>query len=113
MNAGLHVIANRAIDEYLKLLADDEKMVASDAGVHSDKMAIVPIGKVDLDRQILKPLSGTGKMYVYDSPEYVKDMGTPERYYGVCKDYEKGIVQAKNLSNKQKAIFFGSGWYDK
>ena len=90
---------------YLKLLADDEKMVASDAGVHSDKMAIVPIGKVDLDRQILKPLSGTGKMYVYDSPEYVKDMGTPERYYGVCKDYEKGIVQAKNLSNKQKAIF--------
>ena len=105
VNAGLHVIANRAIDEYLKLLADDEKMVASDAGVHSDKMAIVPIGKVDLDRQILKPLSGTGKMYVYDSPEYVKDMGTPERYYGVCKDYEKGIVQAKNLSNKQKAIF--------
>ena len=40
-----------------------------------------------------------------DAPEYVKDMGTPERYYGVCKDYEKGIVQAKNLSNKQKAIF--------
>ena len=72
VNAGLHVIANRAIDEYLKLLADDEKMVASDAGVHSDKMAIVPIGKVDLDRQILKPLSGTGKMYVYDSPEYVR-----------------------------------------
>ena len=45
------------------------------------------------------------KRQVYDSPEYVKDMGTPERYYGVCKDYEKGIVQAKNLSNKQKAIF--------
>ena len=87
VNAGLHVIANRVIDEYLKLLADDEKMVVSDAGVHSDKTAIVPIGKIDLDRQILKPLSGTGKMYVYDSPEYVKDMGTPERYYGVCKDY--------------------------
>ena len=41
--------------------------------------------KVDLDRQILKPLAGTGKMYVYDSPEYVKDMGTPERYQQVCK----------------------------
>ena len=37
-------------------------------------------GKVDLDRQILKPLCGTGKMFCYDSPEYVKDMGTPERY---------------------------------
>ena len=95
VNAALHVIANRAIDEYLKLLADDEKMVAPDAGVHSDKMAIVPIGKVDLDRQILKPLSGTGKMYVYDSPEYVKIRWTPERYYGVCKDYEKELFRQK------------------
>ena len=29
--------------------------------------------KVDLDRQLLKPLAGTGKMFCYDSPEYVKD----------------------------------------
>lgn len=61
--------------------------------------------KVDLDRQILKPLAGTGEMYVYDSPEYVKDMGTPDRYATVCKDFEEGKVQARNLKNKQKAIF--------
>lgn len=61
--------------------------------------------KIDLDRQLLKPLSGTGKMFVYDSPEYVKDMGTPERYASVCKDFENGTVTAKNLNNKQKAIF--------
>lgn len=61
--------------------------------------------KIDLDRQLLKPLSGTGKMFCYDSPEYVKDMGTPERYEAVCKDYKNGIVKAKNLKNKQKAIF--------
>ena len=61
--------------------------------------------KVDLDRQLLKPLAGSGKMYCYDSPEYVKDMGTPERYYAVCKDFENGIVHARNLRHKQKAIF--------
>lgn len=61
--------------------------------------------KLDLDRQLLKPLAATGKMFAYDSPEYVKDMGTPERYAAVCRDYAKGIVQAKNLKNKQKAIF--------
>lgn len=61
--------------------------------------------KVDLDKQILKPLAGTGKLIVYDSPEYVKDMGTPERYSMVCKDYEKGVVNNRNLINKQKAIF--------
>jgi len=61
--------------------------------------------KIDLDRQLLKPLAGTGKMYVYDSPEYVKDMGTPDRYYLVQKNYIEGIVSSKNLNNKQKAIF--------
>lgn len=61
--------------------------------------------KIDLDRQLLKPLSGTGKMFCYDSPEYVKDMGTPDRYYAVCEDFKAGHVQGKNLKNKQKAIF--------
>lgn len=61
--------------------------------------------KVDLDRQLLKPLAGTGKMFVYDSPEYVKDMGTPDRYESVCRDFANGVVQSKNLNVKQKAIF--------
>ena len=61
--------------------------------------------KVDLDRQLLKPLAGTGKMFCYDSPEYVKDMGTPERYYSVCADYKAGRVTGKNLKNKQRAVF--------
>lgn len=61
--------------------------------------------KIDLDRQLLKPLAGSGKMFCYDSPEYVKDMGTPGRYESVCRDFSKGVVQAKNLKNKQKAIF--------
>lgn len=61
--------------------------------------------KVDLDRQLLKPLAGTGKMFCYDSPEYVKDMGTPERYYAVCDDLTSGRVKGKNLKNKQKAVF--------
>ena len=61
--------------------------------------------KVDLDRQILKPLAGTGKLYCYDSPEYVKDMGTPDRYAAVCEDFRSGLVQAKDLRNRQKAIF--------
>ena len=54
---------------------------------------------------MLKPLAGTGKMYVYDSPEYVKDMGTPERYESVCRAFEEGVVHARNLANPQKAVF--------
>ena len=32
-------------------------------------------------------------------------MGTPERYAAVCRDFESGRVQARNLKQKQKAIF--------
>ena len=78
-------------------------------GLHvlSQKVLDVEINtpKVDLDRQILKPLAGTGKMLCYNSPEYAKDMGTPERYYAACADYKSGKIQGKNLRNKQKAIF--------
>ncbi len=81
VNAGLHVLNKRVLD------------------------VEIDTPKIDLDRQVLKPLPGTGRMFVYDSPEYVKDMGTPDRYEAVCRDYREGTVQAKNLKNKQKAIF--------
>lgn len=94
VNAGLHVINPAVLD---MLDVDAEKI-----GTEDQNGKII---KVDLDRQILKPLCETGKMFCYDSPEYVKDMGTPDRYESVCSDYREGRVQAKNLKNKQKAVF--------
>ncbi len=81
VNAGLHVVSPRVLGQEINT------------------------PKIDLDRQLLKPLAGTGKMFCYDSPEYVKDMGVPDRYEAVCKDFRCGIVGAKNLINKQKAVF--------
>lgn len=92
VNAGLHVINPKVLE-------------LSFGKLEIDPATGYPKGKVDLDRQILKPLCGTGKMFCYDSPEYVKDMGTPERFHQVEADYKNGVVQAKNLHNKQKAIF--------
>lgn len=54
---------------------------------------------------LLKSLCGTGTMFCYDSSEYVKDMGTPERYYGVVEDFHNGIVEGKNLKRMQKEVF--------
>lgn len=92
VNAGLHVVSPKILENI------DGRRIGE---VGEDGKVI----KVDLDRQLLKPLAGTGKMFCYDSPEYVKDMGTPERYYAVVEDYKNGTVIAKNLKNKQKAIF--------
>ena len=61
--------------------------------------------KIDLDRDLLKPSISSGKIYAYSTPEYIKDMGTPERYAQVKSDLEKGIVHSRNLKKKQKAVF--------
>lgn len=61
--------------------------------------------KVDLDREIIKPIIPSGQLFVYRSPEYVKDMGTPERIAQVEHDLETGLVQKKNLIQKQRAVF--------
>ena len=61
--------------------------------------------KTDLDRDMLKPMIPSGKIFAYITPEYIKDMGTPERYKQVTHDIEKGIVKQKCLSVRQKCIF--------
>ncbi len=61
--------------------------------------------KTDLDRDILRPSIPSGRIYAYRSPEYVKDMGTPERIQEVERDLETGFVQRKSLRQKQRAVF--------
>ena len=95
VNAGLHVINPKILD----MFGIDEERIGS----VDEKGNLI---KVDLDRQLLTLGSaGTGKMFCYDSPEYVKDMGTPERFYAVEKDFKEGTVHGKNLANKQRAVF--------
>ena len=61
--------------------------------------------KIDLDRDVLKPNIASGRIFAYDTPEYIKDMGTPDRFYEVEQDLQSGKVAARNLSKKQKVIF--------
>lgn len=83
VNAGLHFLSHRVFEQGL----------------------FQELKKVDLDREVLKPLIPTGQLFVYDSPEYVKDMGTPDRFYAVTEDIRSGKVRQKNLKNKQKCVF--------
>jgi D-glycero-D-manno-heptose 1,7-bisphosphate phosphatase len=82
VNAGIHILSK----EFLKNFP-------------------IPEEKVDLDRDMLKPVISDGKIFAYSTPEYIKDMGTPERYAQVASDIEKGIVSNKNLAVKQKCVF--------
>jgi len=93
VNSGIHIISSDFIDK-----CPQEKE------------------KVDLDRDMLKPSiksnynnsnskSKSGGIFAYSTPEYIKDIGTPDRLAQAEKDMEKGIINAKNLSVRQKAVF--------
>jgi mannose-1-phosphate guanylyltransferase/phosphomannomutase len=60
---------------------------------------------LDFEKDLLVPSLPSGRVFAYRSSEYVKDCGTPERYYAVNEDCKNGIISAKSLSKKQKAIF--------
>lgn len=66
---------------------------------------LTELKKYNYEKDIIVPLINEGKVVSYKSSEYAKDMGTPERYRRVQEDYNSGICDAKNLANKQKAIF--------
>lgn len=90
VNAGLQIISPKLLRETLKTFVPRHPETPD---------------KIDLDRDVLKPGIKTGKIFAYETPEYIKDMGTPDRYYETETDIKSGKVHARNLTQKQKAIF--------
>ncbi len=81
VNAGIHILSPRA---FARVPAPE---------------------KINLDHAVLEPMVGDGTLFAYDSPEYVFDVGTPERLAQVSEDIACGTVAARNLRHRQKAVF--------
>lgn len=81
VSAGMHIISPKIVDQY-------------STGI-----------KIDFDRDVLQKNLKNNNIYAYNSPEYVKDIGIKERLEEVKEDILSGKVNARNLKNKQKAIF--------
>lgn len=62
--------------------------------------------KSHIEKDVLpKCLEDGLALYGYESFEYIKDMGTPDRYYAVCNDVRSGKVARLNRSHVRPAIF--------
>ncbi|NLP47385.1 MAG: HAD-IIIA family hydrolase [Clostridiales bacterium] len=81
VNAGLHLLSPRVLDSFSQ------------------------VKPLNLDRDLLRPLLDTGRVYAYNSIEYVKDMGTPQRYEEVKQDFFAGRLAQRRLGVKKRAIF--------
>jgi len=89
VNAGLYVLEKRLLEMFRHTRA------AEGAGTPMD------FGK-DLFPSLLR--SGS-TLLGYNSPEYIKDIGTPARYDRVCAEYAAGVIQRSSLTNPQRAVF--------
>jgi mannose-1-phosphate guanylyltransferase / phosphomannomutase len=67
---------------------------------------LIPEGNSDFGSDIFPLLLNKG-IYVagYKTSEYIKDMGTIERWNKVDLDFKSGLIQSRNLKKPQKAIF--------
>lgn len=61
--------------------------------------------KADFGADVFPKLVDQLPFYGYNTPEYLKDMGTPERLVKVESAIVSGKVFRRNLEQKQKAIF--------
>ena len=50
-------------------------------------------------------LRAGARLLAYNSPEYIKDIGTPERYDRICAEFASGVVQRSALDTAQPAVF--------
>ena len=62
--------------------------------------------KADFGKDIFPQWVNTLQMYGYNTTEYLKDMGTPNRLQKVTDDYISGKIERCNFEHARGAIFF-------
>src|SRR5215213_4999681 len=83
VNAGLYVLERRALESW------------------RDSRQPLDFGKDLFPAMLNKGL----KLLGYNSPEFIKDIGTPSRYDWVEAQYAAGIIQRSSLASPQRAVF--------
>ena len=66
---------------------------------------ITPNEASDFGKDIFPKLIKSENLYAYKTTEYIKDMGTPDRFKKVENDLVSGKVSRLNRGNKQQAVF--------
>lgn len=83
VNAGLYVFEKRALEPWREIKQP-----------------------MDFGKDLFPAMLRHGaKLLGYNSPEFIKDIGTPARYDWVCGQYDAGIIQRSTLAVKQPAVF--------
>jgi histidinol-phosphate phosphatase family protein len=102
VNAGLYVLEKRTLAPFRgRVRKNAADLLHSQAPTPGETHPSLDFGK-DLFPALLEL---GAHLVAYHSPEFIKDIGTPERYDRVCAQYAAGIVQRSSLETPQRAVF--------
>lgn len=104
VNAGLYVINKRALQPFCS--SRREKALTSSQESEPPYTGCYAGTQMDFGQDLFPAMLRRGaKLSGYNSPEYIKDIGAPERYDRVCAEYTSGLVQRSSLAVPQPAVF--------
>lgn len=90
VNAGLYVMDRAALEPFRSRPAD----------------VGLPSGILDFGKDLFPAMLKRGSTLLgYNSPEFIKDIGTPQRYDYVCAQFENGTIARSSLAVPQRAVF--------
>jgi D,D-heptose 1,7-bisphosphate phosphatase len=103
VNAGLYVLEKSALQEW----AGSSGRQSAPSSDQKNQSRFTPAATiVDFGKDIFPALVARGERLLgYNSPEFIKDIGTPERYDKISAQFEAGIVQRSSLATPQRAVF--------
>ena len=88
VNAGLYVLEKSPLLEHASRLANTSGRIT------------------DFGKDIFPAMvAGGAHLLGYNSPEFIKDIGTPVRYDRVCAQFANGTIARSTLATPQRAVF--------
>lgn len=88
VNAGLYVIEKRSLTKFYGTQNTEHETL------------------LDFGKDVFPAMLQQGaRLFGYNSPEYIKDIGTPQRYDRVCAEFETGVIAQSSFTAPQRAVF--------
>jgi len=89
VNAGLYVLEKQALKPFRSWFLTRQ-----------------PGTLLDFGKDLFPSLLQSGaNLLGYNSPEYIKDIGTPQRYDRICGEYASGVIARSSFATPQHAVF--------
>jgi len=98
VNAGLYVLEKKALKPFHRTRPAAPK---SSEGGNTEHPEILDFGK-----DVFPAMVQSGaNLFGYNSPEYIKDIGTPQRYDRICGEFASGVIARSSFATPQRAVF--------